>query len=87
VCTVPLPPGVNPIAVDKYISISIYIERVQTDSDVWVGTLARTVNRPEREADHSPPNDKIRNERSYTRIHHTPSQRAKPQVCPFNFHV
>ena len=23
VCTVPLPPGVNPIAVDKYISISI----------------------------------------------------------------
>ena len=24
VCTVTLPPGVNPIAVDKYISISIY---------------------------------------------------------------
>jgi len=24
VCTVPLPPGVNPIAVDKYINISIY---------------------------------------------------------------
>jgi len=25
VCTVPLPPGVNPIAVDKYINIYIYI--------------------------------------------------------------
>ena len=25
VCTVPLPPGVNPIAVDKYIYIYIYI--------------------------------------------------------------
>jgi len=25
VCTVPLPPGVNPIAVDKYIYLSIYI--------------------------------------------------------------
>ena len=25
VCTVPLPPGVNPIAVDKYINISIYV--------------------------------------------------------------
>jgi len=25
VCTVPLPPGVNPIAVDKYIYLSIFL--------------------------------------------------------------
>jgi len=34
VCTVPLPPGVNPIAVDKYIYIylSIYLCR---DGKIW----------------------------------------------------
>ena len=41
VCTVPLPPGVNPIAVDKYIYLHLLIEYLSCFDDVNCAVMTK----------------------------------------------